>query len=76
MELEAWLFLLLQRTQILSTPQKKTHTCAFSDSQLTITQFQGIPAGMHVAHICECKQKMHTHTVELIFKITDIKGFD
>lgn len=70
------LLALAENPNFIHPPKKKTHTCAFSDSQLTITQFQGIPAGMHVAHICECKQKMHTHTVELIFKITDIKGFD
>lgn len=57
-------------------PPPLTHTCASSDSQLSITQFQGMPAVTHVVHICECKQKIHTQNVELIFKITDIKGFD
>lgn len=57
-------------------PPPQTHTCESSDSQLSITQFQGMPGGMHVVYICEYKQKIHTHNVELIFKITDIKGFD
>lgn len=41
-----------------------------------LPQFQGMLTSRPVVHILECKQKIHTHNVELIFKITHLRGFD